>query len=62
MCYLSFEESVLGYADDDGNLCPEDARLLLNTHSVTWEEWVREKDFKEDGELNAESILAFLGY
>lgn len=65
MPYLTYEDSVLDYADQDGNLSHADASKLLADHSFTLD------DVYEDNHgvswlhldaRNAEALLAWLGY
>jgi hypothetical protein len=63
--YLTYEESVLDAADEDGNLSFQDASRLFKEHGLTLDaiyennhgiSWVA-LDAR-----NAEALLAFLGY
>jgi hypothetical protein len=63
--YITFEDSVIDAADDNGNLSYNDAQRLLKSHGFTID------DLYEDNhgvswvaldERNAEAILAWLGY
>ena len=63
--YLTYEESVLDAADENGNLSYNDAQRLLSDHGFTLDEVY--EDNKEISwvaldERNAEALLAWLGY
>lgn len=55
-----FSDSVLDCADDNGDLSISDAMRLLNLHGVTVNEAIEE--LGSPLALNAEELLAFLGY
>lgn len=57
--YASFEDSVLEYADDNGCLDLNDACHLLNQHEALLTDYLTETG---DKSLNAEQMLAWLGY
>ena len=57
---FSYEDSVLEYADDDGNLSLEDTKRLLSDHGVTLAEFYEFSGYIAS--LNADDLLAFLGY
>ena len=65
MTFLTYEDSVLDHADEDGNLSRGDAVKLLSDHGFTLD------DIYEDNHgvswvaldaRNAEALLAWLGY
>ncbi|NDC35582.1 MAG: hypothetical protein EBZ51_09450 [Synechococcaceae bacterium WB9_2_112] len=65
MTYLTYSDSVLAAADDNGCLSPAAARRLMADHGFTL------SDVAEDSggqscvalaELNAEALLTWLGY
>jgi hypothetical protein len=65
MTFCTYEDSVLSYADHEGNLSHGDAVKLLADHSFTLD------DIYEDDHgvswvaldaRNAEALLAWLGY
>ena len=55
----TYEDSVLDAADDDGNLDLNDACHLLNQHDALLTDYISETG---DKQLNAEGLLAWLGY
>lgn len=57
--YGSFEESVIDHANENGCLDLNDACHLLNQHNVLLTDYITETG---DQTLNAESMLAWLGY
>ena len=58
MC-TTYEESVLYFADENGNLGLNEACKLLNDHDASLTDYVAETN---DTGLNAESLLEWLGY
>jgi len=56
---FTYEESVLHYADENGNLGLNEARKLLNDHDALITDYVADTN---DTQLNAESLLEWLGY
>jgi hypothetical protein len=58
---LSYEDSVLDAADDNGMLSPGDARKLVADHGILWEAWLDEKPM-EALACEARPLLHFLGY
>ena len=63
--FVSYEDSVLEAADENGNLSYADAERLLSEHGATLED-VYEDDNGVDpvalDSRNAEALLAWLGY
>ena len=51
--YTTYEESVLRYADNDGNLSLKVAKQLLEEHGFS---------LFDTNERNAEALLEWLGY
>lgn len=65
MTYACFEESVLDHADELGNLSAGDARQLLAEHGFALMDlWDDDHGQSPERlvELNAEALLAWLGY
>jgi hypothetical protein len=63
--YCSYEDSVIGAADDNGCLSYNDARRLLADHGFTLEDtYEDDHDVSKVAldERNAEALLAWLGY
>lgn len=62
---FTFEESVLSYADGDGNLTSADAVQLLDEHGFTLNDLYADNHGVSWAHLdarNAEALLAWLGY
>lgn len=62
---MTYEESVLDYADQDGNLSRGDAVQLLKDHGFTLEDVYADHHGVSWCHLdarNAEALLAWLGY
>ena len=57
--FTTYEDSVLAHTNDDGCLDLNDACHLLNQHEALLTDYLTETG---DKSLNAESILAWLGY
>ena len=57
--FTTYEDSVLAHSNDDGCLDLNDACHLLNQHEALLTDYLTETG---DKSLNAESILAWLGY
>lgn len=65
MTYLTYEDSVLDYADQDGNLSHADASKLLADHGFTLDDTYAENrgvPWVALDARNAEALLAWLGY
>jgi hypothetical protein len=65
MTYLTFEDSVLDYADERGCLSYGDAQALLSQHGFTLNDIYEDNHGVSDchlDERNAEALLAWLGY
>ena len=63
--YITFEDSVLDCADDNGNLSYADARKLLAEHGEEFDaiyEDNRGVSWVALDERNAEALLHWLGY
>jgi hypothetical protein len=63
--YLTYEESVLDAADENGNLSYNDAQRLLKEHSFTLDDVYSDNhgvSWVALDERNAEALLAWLGY
>ena len=59
MPYCSYEDSVLASSNENGCLDLNDACHLLNQHDALLTDYITET---RDNSLNAESMLACLGY
>ena len=62
---MSFEDSVLQYADQDGNLSLGDAQQLFSQHGFEFEEIYADNhdiSWPALDARNAEALLAWLGY
>jgi hypothetical protein len=62
---MSYEDSVLDHADQAGNLSTADATHLLREHGCTLGDLYEDSHGLNDArlrELNAEALLAWLGY
>jgi len=62
---MTYEESVLDYADQDGNLSRGDAVQLLKDHGFTLDDLYADSHGVSWCHLdarNAEALLAWLGY
>lgn len=57
----SYADSVLHYADDQGNLDADIAHQLLDEHSTDFDQLLLD-GFPSDRLLNAEALLDWLGY
>jgi len=63
--YVCYEDSVIGAADDQGNLTLKQARRLLDDHGFTLSDL-----YEDDHDVcrvaldsrNAEALLSWLGY
>lgn len=65
MTFFSFEESVLAYADHQGNLSRGDAAALLSEHGYSLSDLAchqRGISWTELAQLNAQALLTWLGY
>ena len=65
MTYLTFEESVLDYADERGCLSHGDAQALLSQHGFTLEDIYADShgvSWCHLDERNAQALLTWLGY
>jgi hypothetical protein len=63
--FCTFEDSVIGAADDNGNLSYADARKLLAEHGEEFDAIYQDNrgvSWVALDERNAEAILAWLGY
>jgi hypothetical protein len=63
--YATYEDSVLDYADQDGNLSHGDASRLLADHGFTLDDIYADNHGVSWCHLdarNAEALLAWLGY
>jgi hypothetical protein len=63
--YITFEDSVIDAADDNGNLSYNDAQRLLKSHGFTIDDLYENNNgvsWVALDERNAEAILAWLGY
>lgn len=61
----TYEESVLSYADGNGNLTRVDAVQLLGEHGFTLDDLYEDNhgvSWVHLDERNAEALLAWLGY
>jgi hypothetical protein len=62
---LTYEDSVLEYADDDGNLSFEDTKRLLSDHGFSLSDIYEDNHNVSWVELdarNAQALLNWLGY
>jgi hypothetical protein len=59
MPYCSYEDSVLAHTDETGSLDLNDACHLLNQHNALLTDYIKDTG---DRSLNAEAMLAWLGY
>ena len=57
---MSYAESFLSYADDQGQVDLDIAAQLLEEHGTTFEE-LRAESYK-DAPTDAEALLSWLGY
>ena len=57
--FTTYEDSVLAHTNDDGCLDLNDACHLLNQHEALLTDYLTETG---DKSLNAEQMLAWLGY
>ena len=57
--FATYEDQVLSVTDEDGCLDLNDACHLLNQHDALLTDYLQETG---DKSLNAESMLAWLGY
>lgn len=55
---MTIREQVLGMADDQGNLRPDQAHYLINSHFLPFADFLAETG--ED--FSAETVLNWLGY
>lgn len=55
---MTIREQVLGMADDQGNLRPDQAHYLINAHLLPFADFLAETG--ED--FSAETVLTWLGY
>ena len=63
--FISYEDSVLEAADDQGNLSHRDAERLLADHGFTLDDIYDDNHDVSNvalDERNAEALLAWLGY
>jgi hypothetical protein len=63
--FLTYEDSVLEAANEDGNLSYGDAARLLSDHGATLENVYEDSNGVDPVALdarNAEALLAWLGY
>jgi hypothetical protein len=59
---VTYADSVLDCADDNGNLEPVDLLRLLAVHGATAAEWNHSPEAAKFGPYSAEGALSFLGY
>lgn len=60
---MTYEDSVLDHADQAGNLSTADAAHLLREHGCTLSDlYEDDHGISQARELNAEALLAWLGY
>jgi hypothetical protein len=57
--FTTYEDQVLSVTDDNGSLDLNDACHLLNQHDALLTDYIKDTG---DRSLNAESMLAWLGY
>ena len=63
--FETYEDSVLHYADHNGNLSAADADQLLSEHGFTFDDVLEDNhqvSWAHLGDRNAEALLAWLGY
>lgn len=59
---MTYSESVLASADNDGFLSDKDISRILTQHGSGWTEYANYLGGHRQTPLMAESVLAFLGY
>ena len=62
---MTYEESVLAFADSEGKLNAFNVRQLINEHGLTVSDWVSDceaRGLSDDLLDDAQAILTWLGY
>lgn len=59
---MSYSESVLAAADDQGFLSDRDISKILTQHDASWDDYSDWLGNRRQTPLMAETVLAFLGY